>query len=347
MENRNIYFKYLIAVSITLVLLVLPLVAACSQPSGGKTIELKIANPMPTAHCSTPVLKAWAEKVEQETGGQVQCEVYADASLIGSSETYEGLVNGVVDVAHFAGVHTPAQFPLMLFTTAAMLGVQSADHSNRVLTALVDKFPEMKSEFDKIHLLWLNTCTPGNIHSVTPIRSMKDAEGLQIKCGSGVTELLEAINAVPVSMPMNDVYIALEKGMIDGYTAGNESLQAYRFVEVADYTTEVGLYSGGFATGINLEVWESLPSDVKRVIDGLSDFGMEEMGKGWDATDIEAEEMAKGMGHEFITLSEEALEEMHSKFRLVHDKWAADMDAKGFPGRQMIDETYKLVKKYQ
>ena len=64
----------------------------------------------------------------------------------------------------------------------------------------------------------------------------------------------------------------------------------------------------------------------------------------WDAIDQKAMEFAKGLGHEFLYPSPEVLEEIYQRLIPLYEAWAADMEAKGKPGKAILKELTRLIK---
>jgi hypothetical protein len=68
--------------------------------------------------------------------------------------------------------------------------------------------------------------------------------------------------------------------------------------------------------------------------------------KGWDRVDQEGREYAESVGHEFIEFTPEQRAEIYDKLKPVHEGWAANLEAKGMPGNEILQELYQLVEKY-
>ena len=70
----------------------------------------------------------------------------------------------------------------------------------------------MQDEYRDTHPLVFHTAAPGHIHDdpVAPLRMLEDLAGLKIRVPSqALAATLEALGAVPVGMPISDVYEAL------------------------------------------------------------------------------------------------------------------------------------------
>ncbi len=78
---------------------------------------------------------------------------------------------------------------------------------------------------------------------------------------------IQALGASVVSLNVNDVYQALEKGVVDGSSTNWELMTSRKFSDYLKYTT-VGIELSGeqrFYMIINLKKWNSLPPDIQKV----------------------------------------------------------------------------------
>jgi len=76
----------------------------------------------------------------------------------------------------------------------------------------------------------------GQFFTKEPVEDYTDLGGIKIRIASKlVGDLLTANNAVPVFMPFSDVYEALSKGVVDGYSTSIPSISSEKFYEVVNY----------------------------------------------------------------------------------------------------------------
>lgn len=348
------------SVCLVLVLAVLSFLVACAEPAPApapspapapapepvKTIDLKIGHMQPPVHFMHIAMEKWAKEVEEKTNGRVRATVHPVGTLSPPLETYEALVKGVMDVGIAPEGFTPARFPLQMLCAESMHGVPSAEIGSRIRMELWEKFPEVRDEFKDTHVLWLVVHGPANLHTRFPARTLDDLKDKELRSPPGIPPMMEALGIVPVSMPMTDTYLAIEKGIVDGLTGPNEVLKSMRLGEVTDYTMVINYYTGAFHVAMNLDTWASLPSDVQGVIESLNDSYRTEFAQSMDAGDIEGMEFAKELGHEFITPAPEVIEEIYTRLKAVDATRAADLEAAGKPGKAVLEEVYKLLAQY-
>jgi TRAP-type transport system periplasmic protein len=147
-------------------------------------------------------------------------------------------------------------------------------------------------------------------------------------------------------MPASDLYDALQRGMVDGMLTDFAALKGFRFVEVVKYCTLANFYSLPMGFAINLKTWNSLPPDIQKVFEDLGGLRFaQENAKSFDRNDLIGRDLAKGK-IEVHGLSADQKRIWAAKFKDVNEKWVADMDAKGLPGKKVYEDALSLLTKY-
>jgi TRAP-type C4-dicarboxylate transport system substrate-binding protein len=140
---------------------------------------------------------------------------------------------------------------------------------------LEKEFPEVEGENTKANLkrlTWQGAGTANLIVRSKPIRKVEDLKGLQIRTAGKFLQppLMKAVGAVPVGVPFPQVYDSLQKGMFDGATGTMGLFMGFKLHEVCKYVIDIG-FGGDPGQGImmNLDLYNSLPADVKQVMTQL------------------------------------------------------------------------------
>lgn len=202
-----------------------------------------------------------------------------------------------------------------------------------------------------MHILGTWVHGPGIIHSKEPIREVADLNGVKVRGASRmVTNLFEKFGATSVGMPVPAVPEALSKGVIDATTIPWEVTAALKVPELVKNHTEFSnkaLYTVTFVLAMNKAKYESLPDDLKKVIDENSgeEFSVF-AGETQAGSDGPSREMAVNAGNNIITLSDEEVEKWREASQPVYDEWIADMKSKDIDGEALIKEAQELIAKY-
>lgn len=311
-----------------------------------KPIELSFALHIPSkAAPYHSAFKPWADELEKRTNGRLKIKFYLSQTLVKSRDSYDGVVNGIADIAWGAHSWTGGRFPLSSVMGLPFLSPDTFAGAH-ALNALYKKFPEIQKEYEDVHLLFLWVSLPYEIHTVKkPVRTIADMQGLKLATNPAAKAALEGLKAVPVTMPPPKIYQTVEKGVADGSALAWGAFKAWKIVEVTNYHTNVSLGGVPYWTAMNKNTWDKLPKDIQKIVnevtaemmpDKLCGAVTGEMKKGIEIT--------KKQGHEIIDISAEDRPKWVATGKPAWDQWAKKMEAKGLPGKAVLEEAIKLVK---
>lgn len=330
-----------------------------------KPIELRFALFSPprsdmVANCFAP----WSKKVEEATKGRVKITLYAGGTIAKMREMLEATATGLADIGIVMTGVFPGRFPLTKVTTLPFVNLESGTVNGRTLAAgvnssiiqkLYETFPEIQAEWAEVKVLFLFTTSPNDLFTIDkPVRNMADLKGMKIRCLAGPPLVMfKLLGATPVTIPMPGLYGALEKGVIEGGEMAWAPVADYRLYEVVRYATDVNFTLTTFSIVMNKGKWNSLPPDIQKAIMSVSGiYGAEFAGEAvFGLRRIKQPvDMIKEAGYEIqeISLEPGELEKwIETGGKPVRDKWVADMEAKGLPGKKVLDEALRLIKKYK
>ncbi|RSL33154.1 TRAP transporter substrate-binding protein [Salibacterium salarium] len=316
-----------------------------SSEDSGETQEFAFSHLFPNNHVmEQDVVQVFASEVEEATGGEIAVNSYPGAQLAAPDGQYEAAATGVADMGFSVHSYNPGQFPLTSVMELPFMG-ETGTAGSQVLWDLYEEFPEIQEEYSDTVPLWLSTSEAGQIFTVDEqVKSVEDLEGMKIRSPSPeVNAWLEEMGATPVSMSMNEVYEALEKGVVDGTVGPIHTLLDYSLQEVIDYVTVGDFYMTTFFGVMNQQSYDSMSAENQELIDEIRGEHMSEVaGKAIDARSEEAVQAAKSAGAEFYELSDEELAEWEEKMQPTIDSWIEDKESSGLPGQEVYDKAVEL-----
>ncbi|MBO6637784.1 MAG: TRAP transporter substrate-binding protein [Roseitalea sp.] len=325
---------------------------AVSAPAAlAQEVTLRLHQFLP-AQANVPklVLDVWADNVEEASEGRIKVDRFPSMQLGGTPpELIDQAVDGIADVVWTVVGYTPGRFPSTeVFELPFMVSDARAASS-----AYWQMFEEhmKEGEFADVHILGTWVHGPGMIHANKEVTSPDDMQGLRIRGATRqVNALLEQLGATPVGMPVPAVSEALSKGVIDGTTIPWEVTAALKVSELVDNHTEFEgshLYNVTFVLAMNKDRYESLPDDLKAVIDANSghDFSVFAGGTQSDA-DGPSRQIAVDLGNNIVTVSEDQVAVWRERSQPIYDAWVAEMNEKGIDGQALIDQAIELMDAY-
>jgi len=308
----------------------------------------------PNAWCTVNATEPWLNQIEKSGNGRVKIERYYVESLAKGTDAWMALKTGVADMAFCSHGYWAGMTPLSDVITLPFLPFKSGRQASGILWKLREKYPEMKKEYGDVDVLVFH-CTPpfSLITTKKQVKTMEDLKGLKLRVLAGPpTDVFKALGAVPLMIGMPDVYLAMQKGTIDGMAVPLGALEIFNFYEVTKYWTHVPVTTAYLSISMNKAKFNSLPPDIQKAIMSVSGYeGSRTFAYNYhDSYDEpvrkEMDEWVKKGGQklEEYTLPKAELDRwVETGGRPVWDRWVANMEAKGLPGKAVLADTMKLI----
>jgi TRAP-type C4-dicarboxylate transport system substrate-binding protein len=318
-----------------------------------QTVTLKFHTFMaPLSNVWLNMHKAWMDKVTKESGGRIKFEGYPAMQLGGTPvQLYDQAKDGVVDIVWTLPGNTAGRFPrIEVFELPFMMS--NAEATSKAYWEYVQTVAA--DEFKDVQVLALQVHGPGVIHTADkPVKSVADMKGLKLRAPTRqVTKLLGILGATPVGMPLPGIPDALSKGTIGGCVIPWEVVPSVKVHELTKYHAEFdpaggALYTTTFVMAMNKAKYNSLPPDLKKVIDANSGMATSAwLGKVQQGGDVAGRKAASDHGNTIFTVSQAEAQEFRRKSRSIETDWVEDMNKKGFDGKKLLDTAKALIDKH-
>lgn len=321
-------------------------ITVCLMPMSVQAgpIKLSYANfpPAPTFPCVQ--MERWKKEVEKRTQSKVVIDTYPGGTLLGAKNMMDGVIAGQANIGCLCMAYQPGRF-VLTNATSLPVGMPNAKVGSLVLWDIYKKYKP--AAFEKVKVLTMFTTAPTNIMSKVPVRNLADIKGLDLRASGGAAQILGAWGANPVGMPMPATVEALQKGVVKGLFSSLETMKDFKFAEVCRYVTMTNTVIYPFAVVMNMDSWNALPEDVKKVMEDLGTEQAEWTGRYMDGHVKESIEWSKkNYKVEFIQPSDAEKAEWNKKLEFITDKWVKDAKEKGLPAEAIVKDIKAFRKKY-
>ena len=312
-------------------------------PAAAQPVNLTYSIFFPPSHGQCQAAMGWAKEIEKRTNGQVTIQVFPTGTLTKPQQCYDGVVNGISDIGMSVFAYTRGRFPVMEALDLP-LGYPSGKVATRAANAFYDKFkPE---ELNDVKVLYLHGHGPGLLHTQKPVQSIEEMKGLKIRSTGLSARNVESLGGVPVAMPQNAAYEALQKGVVEGTFAPIETLKGWKQAEVVKFTTDsraIG-YTTAMYVVMNRGKWESLPADVQQVFEAVSQEWIDVHGETWDKDDAAGREYTLSLGNQIVELSADETARWEKAVQPIMDDYVTATKEKGLDGAAYVSTLKDLIK---
>ncbi|MFC1868248.1 TRAP transporter substrate-binding protein [Thermodesulfobacteriota bacterium] len=357
MKKRKV-MGHLNGIFIILVLVALSFMTAYAERAAAAAPE-KVWNLRYAAGGAPPVTpfakskNVWAKMVEEATHGRVKITPYHSQTLTPLKATWGAVSSGTADIGQAMTGYFPGQFPLTDVMTLPFVGGPSATDNGRVMWQLYNEFPSIRAEYKGVKLLgFLATEAYPLATTKKPVRNLEDLKGLKIRSSGGGIAMTRALGAIPVSIPMPGLYLALQKGVVDGMWYSHESIVGFRQYEVTKYVTDVPSSCVIFWDIINLDTWNEFPPDIQKQIMSVCGeqsavhYGGKVFDKMKETLSSRLKKQNISWPEKMITLSPaENRRWVETAGKPIRDAWVEKWKDKG-PTQKILDRALELVAKF-
>ena len=241
-------------------------------PRAAVAEQLTIASFLPGPHhLHTRMLGWFVEELETQSGGDLTIQVFPGGQLgAGPVQQYKRALEGVADMTLGVSAYTPTVFPKTMLAILPGSSENAVESTGRLWDAYE---AHLADEYEDVKLIALMTVAGNVISSTRDLSTLEAYEGTKLVPYAAMTQpILESIGAVPVQMPITDVYTGLSTGTIDAaYTSYSNITPPWNFWDVTPYFVEnVPVHFAVLFVVMNKERYEGLSDEHRALIDSLS-----------------------------------------------------------------------------
>ncbi|WP_344842505.1 TRAP transporter substrate-binding protein [Celeribacter arenosi] len=308
--------------------------------------ELTVATFVPPQHHTNTVMFAWfAEELEARSGGDLTMQLFPAGQLgAGPVQQYKRAVEGVADITFGVSAYTPALFPKTMLAIPPGASENSAEATQRIL-AVFDEY--LADEYEDVKVIALSTAAGIGIAATQDMSTLEGMGGAKlVPYAAMTTPIIEAMGAVPVQMPVSEMYTALSTGTIDGaYATYNNMTPPWNFWDVTTHFVDnVPVQHAVIFVVMNRERYEGLSDQHRAIIDELAgepaSMKLAESFDGADARSLQMMMDTEGKGYELVTVSDEERARMDAA---VADGMAAIFADYAERGIDNAEEIYNAI----
>jgi tripartite ATP-independent transporter DctP family solute receptor len=298
--------------------------------SAQQKMVLKASDVHPLGYPTVEAVVRMGQKLEKATNGRLTIQMFPSMQLGGEKEMIEQAQVGALAIARISvgPVGTIVDelnvfnLPFVFRDVAHMRKVIDGDLGKELLKKITDS-PQTRL----VGLAWMDSGARNVYNTKKPIRSVSDLKGLKIRMMGNplFVDTMNAMGGNGVAMGMDQVYSALQTGVVDGAENNPPSFDSFGHYQIAkNYSITEHLIIPEILV-FSKRTWDSLSKDDQALITKLSAEAQQEQRQLWDEREAQAMKKIKDAGIEVITFADK--KPFQDAVKPVWDKYGAKYDA--------------------
>ncbi|MFC5387359.1 TRAP transporter substrate-binding protein [Aquamicrobium segne] len=243
--------------------------ALISGKAQAAEFRYKFANNFPLGHPMNNRMEEARDRILEETDGRFQLQIFPNNQLGSDTDTLNQVRSGAVEFFTLSGIILSSLVPV-----ASINGMGFAFKDTGQVWSAMDgelgAYVRDKIKASRLHVMdkiFNNgfrqiTTSTGPIEGPESLRSLK----IRVPVSPLWTSMFQALGCAPASINWNEVYTALQSGIVDAQENPLSTVDVGKLFEVQKYCSLTNHMWDGFWMLANQRSWERLPDDIKEIV---------------------------------------------------------------------------------
>ena len=306
------------------------LTAASEPASAGPELILRYAENQPEDYPTTQAALAFADLLEQRTGGRVKVAVYCGGELGAEQSVIQQMQFGGIDFARVSLSQLAECIPALSVLQLPYLYTDAAQMWRVLEGDIGDEFLSLLDEMDLVGLSWFDAGVR-SFYTREKVTGLAGLQGLTLRVQESdiMSELISVLGANPVQVVYSQVYAALYNGRIDGAENNWPSYEAMGHYEVAPYFLQdehTRVPEVQLASIAALEKLAALDEDFPEILRSCARDSARTERRLWAQREAQSEAELRDWGVEVTTLPEEEMQKFRLAVQPIYDQFQEQAD---------------------
>ncbi len=273
----------------------------------------------------------FARLVQERTKGRVEVQVFPNSTLYSDGEEMQALKDGSVQIIAPATSKLGALFPSWQLMDLPYAFDDMSFVHQALEGPIGEKLTKSLEEQGFLALAFWDNGFKQLTNNIRPVRKPADLQGLKFRVmmnSSVLEEQFKLLGALPVPLPFNDVYLALENNEIHGQENTISNIYSKKFYQVQKYMTITNHGYLGYVVLTNKEYWEGLPEEIRSILEEtMAEVTVWERTAAAEMNELNLKDLQNNGKIENITLSSQEREEWEKALQPVYSYFMKEISA--------------------
>ncbi len=216
------------------------------------------------------VAQHFADSVKLASGGRLDIKLFSAGELVGAMESFDAVSKGQADIGHdWPGYWKGKNEAFVAFASVPM-GLDTEGYNVWLYErGGQEMMQELYGRYNLYALPGGNVGQELGLFSNKKATTMADFKGMRVRTAGWYMDILTNIGASVTPLPGGEVYLALERGVIDAAEFSTPAINyPMGFDDITKYVIEPGVHQPSCQSAffINMDSWNKLPDDLKWIV---------------------------------------------------------------------------------
>ncbi|MCP4820404.1 MAG: TRAP transporter substrate-binding protein [Shimia sp.] len=255
------------------------IVAGTALAASAETTKLRIQTHFSPETLSGKMAAGFIEDVTAMSNGEIEIEMFYSSAVVKSAETFDAAATGILDCDMTGGSYQTGKNPAFQFA-GDLNGGYANPYQQYAWLLHGDGYDALNELYNAHNMEFVGWWIPGpeSLSSTRPIRGVDDFKDWKFRSPPGIiTMIFKNLGASPIVMDFNEIFTALETGIIDGADAANLTNNiGLGLYDIAKHTNYPGFHSmPADHLACRKDVWDSMPSHHQSILKvGMQALGL-------------------------------------------------------------------------
>lgn len=300
-----------------------------------KQVTLKLAHNLPASHPLAKGAAVFAKKVQEKSKGNMTLTIYPSGQLYNDKSMNDAIMAGGIDMGLNTVGRWSSVIPAMEVFDVPFLFPSYEKVDKAIDGGLGDKLGAELLKKGVRALIWADYGFVQFANAKHPLTKPADFEGLKLRgYGEMPSDTIKALGAAPVTMGSGEVYMAMQRGVVDGLTTGTTAMLNRKIYEVAKYLTITNHAYPEFILAMNEKSFQKLSPEQQNIITQAAKEVRDDLRKNAKTEDLLALEKLKEQGMEIYVVPDSEIAQWQAATKPC---WDTFVKHSGKLGQELID----------
>jgi TRAP-type mannitol/chloroaromatic compound transport system substrate-binding protein len=212
----------------------------------------------------------FADTVRACSGGRLNIKVFPTGAIVPAMEIFEATSKGTLDAFHSWPGYWKGRNEAFVAYASVPFGLDNEGYNIWYYErGGKEIFDELYGRFGMVPFFCGNVGQEIGMHSNKRATKLEDFKGMKVRTVGWYMDILTKLGVSVTPLPGPEVYLALERGVVDGYGWTYTGIDVFGWNDVTKFVIDHPFYSLDGAILISKQAWDKLPPDVQTIMNEI------------------------------------------------------------------------------